>query len=34
MLYVWFVGALAGRHLRVLAKWAAARGGATSPQTA
>ena len=34
MLYVWFVGALAGRHLRVLAHWVAARGKATSPQIA
>jgi hypothetical protein len=34
MLYVWFIGALAGRHLRVLATWAAARTRAPSPQAA
>jgi CHASE2 domain-containing sensor protein len=34
MLYVWFIGALAGRHLRVLATWAAARTRALSPQAA
>lgn len=34
ILYVWFIGALAGRHLRVLARWATGRNAATVPQPA
>ena len=33
MLCVWFIGALAGRHLRKLALWASARPGRAVPQT-
>jgi CHASE2 domain-containing sensor protein len=33
-LYVWFIGALAGRHLRILARWAAARTREPAPQEA
>jgi adenylate cyclase len=34
ILYVWFVGALAGRHLRVLGRWARRRSTSPVPQAA
>jgi adenylate cyclase len=34
ILYVWFIGALAGRHLRVLMRWARGRAPAPLPQAA
>jgi CHASE2 domain-containing sensor protein len=33
ILYVWFIGALAGRHLRILAQWARSPAPAALPQT-
>lgn len=34
ILYVWFIGALAGRHLRILARWLRTRSASPTPQTA
>jgi len=34
ILFVWFIGALAGRHLRILARWVGSRARQPSPQGA
>lgn len=34
ILYVWFIGALAGRHLRILARWARGRASPALPHAA